>query len=352
MRPTRRPAYFLARHLLLGRLSGLRRLRRFMPQAKDGLEDRVLMSVALPVAISESPLPSASPQSIHRPPDRRTSPERRDSHASGDWTVTQNISFPTVDGQSELLDVYEPLTAAAAGGRPVLVAIHGGGWRRFDKSGYGKRIASAFVSKGYVVVAPNYDLSAPGNPTWPVNFEDMQAAVRWVRGNAGMLGINSGEIAAIGESAGANLAVLLGTGSPDGSVGGVSPAVNAVVAFSTPADLAALQSESPLAAIAATQFLGGTPEQVPENYVAASPIDQVSSGDPPMFLVHGREDPLIPVSQSKDLAAALGTAGVRHQLVLVNGGHNLDFPVHYSKLIPQILEFLDTTWKYLEDPIF
>jgi acetyl esterase/lipase len=352
MRRTCRPASFLARHRLLVRRSGLRRLRRFVPQVKDGLEDRVLMSVALPLENPESPPPSAAPHAIHPAPDRGTSAERRDSPASGDWTVTRNISFPTVDGQSELLDVYEPLTPAPPGGRPVFVAIHGGGWRRFDKSGYGERIASAFVSKGYVVVAPNYELSAPGSPTWPVNFEDVQAAVRWVRGNAGMLGINAGEIVAIGESAGANLAALLGTGSPDGSVGVVSSAVNAVVAFSTPTDLAALQSESPLAALAATQFLGGTPEEVPTNYEAASPIDQVSSGDPPMFLVHGREDPLIPVSQSKDLSAALGAAGVPHQLVLVNGGHNLDFPVHYSKLIPQILEFLDATWKYLGDPIF
>jgi acetyl esterase/lipase len=345
MRPTRRPAYFLARHLHFGRRSALRRIRRFVPQVKDGLEDRILMSVTLPFANPDSPPPSAPPHSIRR------SPDRGDSHGRGDETVTRNISFPTVDGQSEQLDVYEPFTPAPLGGRPVLVAIHGGGWRRFDKSGYGERIASGFVSQGYVVVAPNYQLSAPGNPTWPVNFEDVQAAVRWVRGNASMLGINPGEIAAIGESAGANLAALLGTGSPGGSMGAVSPEVNAVVAFSTPADLAALQSESPLAAIAATQFLGGTPEQVPANYVAASPIDQVSHSDPPMFLVHGREDPLIPVSQSKDLSAALGAAGVRHQLVLVNGGHNLDFPVHYSKLIPQILEFLDTTWKDLGDPI-
>jgi len=53
------------------------------------------------------------------------------------------------------------------------------------------------------------------------------------------------------------------------------------------------------------------------------------------------------VSQSTELAAALTAAGVRNQLFLVPGGHDLDFPLHYSNLVPKILEFLETTWKDL-----
>jgi len=253
------------------------------------------------------------------------------------------VSFPTVNGEFEKLDVYMPKTPVPPNGRPVLIAIHGGGWRRLDKSGYGHRIASGFVPEGYVVVAPNYRLSAPGKPSWPVNFEDVQAAVRWVRMNSGMLGIDPNEIAAIGESAGANLAALLGTDSTQDGGMGASATVEAVVAFSTPTDLTALQTESPLAGRAADQELGGSPQQVPANFVAASPIDHVSPGDPPMFLVHGLEDPLIPVIQSQELATALQSAGVPNRLALVPGGHDLDFPAHYSKLIPLILEFLDAT---------
>jgi acetyl esterase/lipase len=252
------------------------------------------------------------------------------------------VSFPTGDGQFEQLDVYLPANPAPPGGRPVLVAIHGGGWRRFDKTEYGRRIASAFVADGYVVVAPNYELSAPDRPTWPVNLEDVQAAVRWVRSNAGALDINPNKIAAIGESAGANLAALLGTSSNQSTGGGVSAAVDAVVAFSTPTDLTTLYSESPSAGKAAAQFLGGSPAQVPARFIAASPIDQVSPGDPPMLLVHGLQDPLIPTSQSTEMAAALSAAGVRNELFLVPGNHNLDFPARYSDLIPKILEFLAT----------
>ncbi len=263
-----------------------------------------------------------------------------------DSTRELNVPFATVNGGSERLDVYLPSGGPSAAGRPALIAIHGGGWRRLDKAGYGARIASAFVPRGYVVIAPDYELSARNKPTWPVNLEDVQAAVRWVRENASMLGINPNEIAAIGESAGANLAALVGTDSVTGSGEATSASsVEAVVAFSTPADLTSLEVESPLAGRAVRQFLGGTPEQVPAAYTAASPTDHVSAGDPPMFLVQGRQDPLIPYTQSVELANALSEAGVRNRLVLVNGGHDLDFPGHYRKLIRQILEFLDTTWK-------
>jgi acetyl esterase/lipase len=313
-----------------------RRSRRLAPQGFDILEDRQLLSSV--VADSSSTASPTVEGFFHR--------SRPTGAATRGFTRELNVPFSTVDGGSERLDVYMPAGTPPAAGRPVLVAIHGGGWRRLDKAGYGSRIASVFVREGYVVVAPNYELSAPDKPTWPVNLEDVQAAVTWVRQNASSLGIDPNQIAAIGESAGANLAALVGTSSV-AAPGGVpsSSAVQAVVAFSTPTDLTDLGSESPLAGWAAAQFLGGTPEQVPGNYTAASPIDHVSAGDPPMFLVQGREDPLIPYTQSVEMAAALTAAGVRNNLVLVTGGHDLDFPTHYQNLVQQILVFLDATWK-------
>ena len=106
-----------------------------------------------------------------------------------------------------------------------------------------------------------------------------------------------------------------------------------------------MYATSPWAGRAAAQFLGGSPRQVPAEYAAASPIDHVAPGDPPMFLVHGLEDPLVPVGQSRAMAAALDAAGVANQLVLVPGGHDLDFPVHYANLTRRLLEFLSATWK-------
>ncbi len=256
------------------------------------------------------------------------------------------MSFPTVDGQFERLDVYTPDTPAPAGGYPVMVTIHGGGWRSLDKGAFGLRYANAFTQAGYVVVAPNYVLAAPGKPTWPLNFEDVQSAVRWVRSQAGTMDFNPNEIVAEGESAGANLAALLGVYSPQTTGGGeVSSAVDAVIAVSTPTDLTTLYHEKAYAGSAAAEFLGGSPQRVPANYIAASPIDHVAPGDPPTLLIQGRQDSVIPVSQSEEMQATLTAAGVSNELLLVHGGHGLDFPTHYSELVPDVIEFLDATWK-------
>jgi acetyl esterase/lipase len=255
-----------------------------------------------------------------------------------------SVAYPTQGGPTERLNVYIPPGPAPAGGRPVIIAIHGGGWRRLDKSGYGDRIASVFVPRGYVVVAPNYALSAPGRPSWPTNLDDVRAVVAWVRSSADGLGIDPNRVAAMGESAGGNLAELLGTDPGPSGTGSASPKVNAVIAFSAPSDLTTLYADSPWAGRAAAQFLGGSPRRVPAQYAAASPIDHVAPGDPPMLLVHGWQDSLVPVGQSRAMAAALSAVAVPNRLILVPGGHALDFPIHYADLTHSLLEFLSTTW--------
>ncbi|MGC8638852.1 MAG: alpha/beta hydrolase fold domain-containing protein [Isosphaeraceae bacterium] len=265
-----------------------------------------------------------------------------------DAIIYRNITYTVLGGKAEQLNVYVPNGAPPPGGWPVIMAIHGGGWRSQDNIDYGTRVASAMVPHGYVVIAPDYVLSAPGRPTWPLNLEDVQAAVRWAKINARVFGINPNEVVAMGESAGANLANLLGTASPSAALGpGVSAAVAAVISFSSPTDLTTLYAESPQAGKAVAQFLGGPPSAVPASYAAASPVDQVAPGDPPVFLVHGARDPLVPLSQSQELAAALTHAGVPNQLVIIpGGGHNLDFPNRTPQnLVFQILEFLSATWK-------
>lgn len=262
--------------------------------------------------------------------------------------VIRNQTYVNRGGRPQQLDVYAPGGPAPASGRPVIIAIHGGGWRRLDKRDYGFRIASAFVRHGYVVVAPNYALSAPGRSTWPLNLQDVQAAVRWVKRRSVQLGIDPQRIVAMGESAGGHLASLVGTaGSSNQMISGVTATVAAVVGFSSPTDLAALYRQSPGAGTAVAQYLGGTPSAVATRYVAASPVKQVQAGDPPTLLIHGVNDPLVPVSQSEALVSRLGSVGIRTQLIRLPGlGHDLDFPIHTPRnLLSQILEFLKATWK-------
>jgi dipeptidyl aminopeptidase/acylaminoacyl peptidase len=95
----------------------------------------------------------------------------------------------------------------------------------------------------------------------------------------------------------------------------------------------------------AAQFLGGSPARAPEKYIAASPIDRVAHGDPPMLLIQGRQDSVIPVSQSIRMHAALTADPVPNELILIHAGHGLDFPTDYSNLVPDVISFLDTAWE-------
>jgi acetyl esterase/lipase len=319
--------------------------RAFRPDRIDLLEERLVLSSGVSSRHGpDPPAPPAEPSAAGTNPSVTPEPASTAARRAARIAV-RNIVYPASAGPRQRLDVYLPNGPIPPGGRPVLIAIHGGGWKRLSKSGYGARIASAFVAQGYVVVAPNYALSAPGHPSWPTNLEDLQAVVTWVRTHAGVLGINPNQVAAIGESAGANLAELLGTDPGPAGASAVSTRVDAVIAFSAPSDLPALYAESPGAGRSVAQFLGGRPRQIPARYAAASPIDQVAPGDPPMLLVHGQQDFFVPASQSQAMAAALSAAGVRNQLILVPGGHPLDFPTHYSELIHTVLEFLAANWK-------
>jgi acetyl esterase/lipase len=226
-----------------------------------------------------------------------------------------------------------------------VLAIHGGGWRGGSKTAYG-RVAVALAERGYVVVAVDYALSRPGAPSWPANLEDVRAAVRWLRRHAADYGVDPDRIAAMGASAGGHLAALLGTlpDVPDGP-DAVSARVQAVIDFYGPSDLTALADQRQQAERAVTLFLGGAPGDLPGRYQAASPVRHVTHDDPPMLLIHGDGDLLVPLDQSRRLAAALEAAAVPHRLIVVAGArHGFDFQVGPHDLLPEILAFLESAW--------
>jgi acetyl esterase/lipase len=254
-----------------------------------------------------------------------------------------NLPFRSQGGRRLTLDVYLP-PGQVTGTRPAIVALHGGGWRRYSKEEFGPR-AAVFAQQGYVVIAPNYTLSRPGVGSWPANFEDARAAVAWVRANATKYGIDPNRIAAVGESAGGHLAELLGTYTeyPDGLAD--QARVGAVVALAGPSDLTTLPAQSRQGAgLAVTQMLGGPKRQALLAGVA-SPIAHVSSSSAPMLLVHGQSDLLVPPDQSVAMVQALQKAGVTARLLPVNAGHVLNFRVGGQDLVPTVLQFLDAAFR-------
>ncbi len=115
---------------------------------------------------------------------------------------------PGVEAKSQSLDVYSPKDAKNA---PVLIFIHGGGWRRGDKSnpGVGEQPAAHFNKHGFVFVSINYRLTPEGQH--PANIQDVAKAVAWVHDHIAEYGGDPAQINIMGHSAGAHLTALIAT---------------------------------------------------------------------------------------------------------------------------------------------
>lgn len=210
-------------------------------------------------------------------------------------TYAERASGPLV------LDYYEPPGVAAPW--PVVVVIHGGGWR----SGAPTDLAPLnrwMAGRGYAVAAVSYRL-APDHP-FPAALEDVRAAVEYLEADADELGIDPDRIVLLGRSAGGHLALLTAYTSAD-------PAVRGVISFYGPTDLVwAWENPSPEPVYDSRGtlegFTGGTPEDLRDVYAAASPVSHVA-GAIPTLLVHGALDPLVSVRHSRTLADSLRRRG-------------------------------------------
>ena len=204
----------------------------------------------------------------------------------------------------------------ATGPLPAIIHIHGGGWIGGTYHGGGiERLAQ----EGYFAATIEYRLDNVAK--WPAQIQDCKCAVRWLRANAAKYNVDPNRIGVIGESAGGHLVACLGTmagvkeDEGDGGWPGVSSAVQAVVDFYGPVDF--MQKAS--FANYGPALFGTTYAANPDLWKSGCPLFSVAAGDPPMLLVHGDADPIVPIAQSRSFDAALTKAGVPHQLLVVKG---------------------------------
>ncbi len=233
----------------------------------------------------------------------------------------RDVTYCTLDGVELKMDIYRPQSSTAP--TPALLYVHGGGWTGGDKrSGEGIRDIPDLLARGYLVAAVNYRL-AP-RYKFPAMIEDVKCAVRFLRANAERFSINPEKIGAWGGSAGGHLVALLGTadataGWEVGQYLEQSSRVQAVVDMFGPTDLTVLfEGANPKL----MEQVFGTSDRNSEILKRASPVNWVSSDDPPFLILHGERDPLVPVSQSQLLYEKLQATGVPVTLVIVkNAGH-------------------------------
>ena len=261
-----------------------------------------------------------------KPPKSEAAPDQKAGNATlpDGVEVVSDIEYLETEHGPLKLDLYRP--ADIRGKLPVIVFVHGGGWKGGDKKS-GLKNAAWLVPEGFALASINYRLVDVA--AWPNQINDCYAAVRWVRRNAETYHLDSERIVSWGTSAGGHLAALMGTRPcPENEL--TSSRVRAVIDWFGPSDLLTMppnvvtesRTLEQVSQSNGAKLLRATVMTVPELAKDASALHNVSADDPPTLIMHGDQDTGVPLDQSLRFAQALENAGVPVQLEVVKGaGH-------------------------------
>jgi len=250
-----------------------------------------------------------------------------DMHASMPLLDTKiDVVFGEVDGVKLKLDFAKP-SLCRNQKVPLVVFVHGGGWHAGDKSGGLQRNDSKmFFQLGFAVASINYRLSPQYH--FPAHIHDCKLAIRFLRKNADYFGFDPDRIGIWGSSAGGHLVSLMGTADDDDGLEGqglegISSRVQAVVDHFGPTDLTAFSTQVIGAGLETIKnFLGCYPYDCPDVAAKASPATYVTSDDPPLIIIHGDKDNVVPYSQAEIFAEKLRKVLNACALIKVkNAGH-------------------------------
>jgi acetyl esterase/lipase len=237
------------------------------------------------------------------------------------------VTYARIDSVELKLDLYQarPRGESRPGGaRPVILWIHGGGWRGGDRTE--ESPAFEWIDSGFTVASVDYRLSPVAMS--PAQVHDVKAAVRWLRANASAFSLDTSRIIAWGASAGGHLAAMLGVTAHadgfDGVVGDyvhVDSRVRAVVDYYGAMNFMEYVPNRWTSWSSVGQLLGCAVPKCPDRARWSSPLEYVTPDDVPFFIVHGIADTVVPVSQSAMMNAALVGAGVPVEFHTVAEGH-------------------------------
>ncbi len=235
--------------------------------------------------------------------------------------MVRDLAYLPDGDEAQRLDLYLP-EETPADPLPLVVHIHGGGWMGGNKF---PCPVTGMVQKGYAVASIEYRFSQKAK--FPAQIQDCQAAIRWLRANAGSYHLDPEKIGVVGGSAGGHLSALVGTAGGTGAfppIGGnedLSDRVQAVCDIYGPADFTTVVRQAAEDRNVKNIFkfnspqdpyasLIGVPLETAEKSRAVSPVTYVSEDDPPVLILHGTHDALVPYAQSVQFAEALKTKGV------------------------------------------
>ena len=262
--------------------------------------------------------------------------------------VHRDLVYGQVGDRKLPLDLYIPHNASSP--LPVVMWIHGGGWRGGSKGNGGR--ARDITKRGFALVDVEYRLS--GEAIFPAQIEDCKTAIRWVRANAKKYNLDPNRIGAWGSSAGGHLVALMGLTHDEKAFetkehSEYSSEIQAVCNWFGPTDFLRMNdfegridhdaTESPESLV-----IGAPIQENKDKVAAANPITYVSKNDPPMLIMHGEKDLSVPYNQSELLYAVMQKAKLDVTLYkVVNADHGFrnateDTPESLFEMSAQFLE--------------
>ena len=246
----------------------------------------------------------------------------------------RDLAYVLNGHERQKLDLYLPETPA---GRPLplIVHIHGGGWRGGSKF---PCPVVGMVAQGYIVASVEYRFSQKA--LFPAQIQDCKAAIRWLRANSTRYDIDPEHIGVTGGSAGGHLSALIGTTggtnvfAPLGGNEEQSDRVQAVCDIYGPTDFSTVMQQAAddrnvrniftfnSSSDPYSLLIGASLEDNDDKTAAVSPVHYVNKDSPPTLILHGTHDTMVPFAQSEEFAAALKEKGVAVWLQALPGsGH-------------------------------
>ena len=283
-----------------------------------------LASFSAHAAASAQPRVAGSPQ-----PDDRY-PERRTVFPGGVTGLADVVYYTPPASRPATLDLYlPPARKHGATAQPLVIYIHGGGW-----SGGHTRQAGAFedwpgvlaslAARGYVVSSLSYRLM--GEAPFPAAVQDVKAAIKYLRANAGKYGIDKSRVLVWGGSAGGHLTALAATSCGmqalepvmTGAVAAESDCVQAAITWYGIFDVTQLAAAPTFARSPIGRFFGCVAEVCnAEALTLASPQSHINAQTPPFLMIHGADDAVVSVIQSQNFHKAMQAAGLRSELLII-----------------------------------
>lgn len=219
---------------------------------------------------------------------------------------TTAVVYKTVGDTTLFLYIFNPKNHQPSDERPVAIFFFGGAWNGGTPTQF-EHHCRYLSARGMVAIVADYRVKSRHGTTPKECVMDGKSAIRWIRSNAGKLGIDANRIAAGGGSAGGHIAAATGT----------------VVGLEQPKENLRISSQ-PNALLLFNPVYDNGPNgyghsRVKDVYPQISPIDNIKKDTPPTIVFLGTNDSLVPVETAKDYKRRMEIAGRRCDLHLYDG---------------------------------